>query len=285
MRQRNLDHAGGRRGGLLSRGPRSRRCCLAVAVTVIVVAGCVDDGSTDGAAEPEGSPSTVPSSTVGSMAAVTTPSTRAGAPAPVTSGDEGGDEASAAFTRSRFDNVNDADPGCTVAIGHDGEVVFAEAYGAAHLDPVEPMTADTLVDIGSVSKQFTATAILLLAERGAVDLAASLATYLPALPAWASRPTLSQLLHHQSGIPDYIGLLLDRGASLTGPSTIADALAALGAVPDLEFAPGTRWEYSNSNYFLLSQVVHAVTGQDLGSFLTGEVFAPLALEMVLDPTS
>ena len=168
--------------------------------------------------------------------------------------------------------------------GGDGQVVFAEAYGAARLDPLEPMTVDTVVDIGSVSKQFTATAILLLAERGLVDLDASLATYLPDLPAWASQPTLAQLLHHQSGIPDHIGLLLDRGTSLTGPSTVADALAALRDVPDLDFVPGSRWEYSNSNYFLLSQVLLAVTGQDLGSFLTDEVFAPLALDMVMDPT-
>ena len=70
---------------------------------------------------------------------------------------------------------------------------------------------------------------------------------------------------------------------MTGPSTVADALAALRDVPDLDFAPGSRWEYSNSNYFLLSQVVLAVTGQDLGAFLTDEVFAPLGLDMVMDP--
>jgi CubicO group peptidase (beta-lactamase class C family) len=94
-------------------------------------------------------------------------------------------------------------------------VVFAEAYGAAHLDPFAPMTVDTVVDIGSVSKQFTATAILLLAERGAIDLDAPLSTYLPDLPAWASQPTIAQLIHHQSGIPDYLDLLVDRG--FTGP--------------------------------------------------------------------
>ena len=95
-------------------------------------------------------------------------------------------------------------------------MVFAEAYGAARLDPFEPMTVDTVVDIGSVSKQFTATAILMLAERGKVDFDAPLSTYLPDLPAWASRPTIAQLIHHQSGIPDYIDLLVDRGFTETG---------------------------------------------------------------------
>jgi CubicO group peptidase (beta-lactamase class C family) len=124
----------------------------------------------------------------------------------------------------------------------------------------------------------------MLAERGKVDLDAPLSTYLRDLPAWASRPTIAQLIHHQSGIPDYIHLLLDRGFTETGSSaTIADSLAALGDVVDLRFAPGTSWEYSNSNYFLLSQVVQAVTGDDLPTFLTTEVFEPLGLDMVMDP--
>jgi CubicO group peptidase (beta-lactamase class C family) len=198
--------------------------------------------------------------------------------------DTEGDAAAAEFTRSLFSRLTAADPGCTVAVGRGGKVVFAEAYGAARLDPFEPMTVDTVVDIGSVSKQFTATAILLLAERGAVDLDAPLSTYLPDLPAWASRPTIVQMIHHQSGIPEYLDLLVDRGFTETGESpTIADALAALGDVVDLRFAPGTSWEYSNSNYFLLSQVVRAVTGNDLPTFLTAEVFEPLGLEMEMDP--
>ncbi|HEX3088117.1 MAG TPA: serine hydrolase domain-containing protein, partial [Ilumatobacteraceae bacterium] len=175
--------------------------------------------------------------------------------------DTNGDVAAAEFTRSLFKKLSAGEPGCTVAVGRDGTVVFAEAYGAARLDPLEPMTVDTVVDIGSVSKQFTATAVLLLAERGKIDLDAPLSTYLPDLPAWASRPTIAQMIHHQSGIPDYIDLLLDRGFTETGSSpTIADALAALGDVADLHFEPGTSWEYSNSNYFLLGQVVQAVTG-------------------------
>ncbi len=130
---------------------------------------------------------------------------------------ENGDDAAAAeFTRSLFADLPGDEPGCTVAVGRDDAVVFAEAYGAARLDPFEPMTVDTVVDIGSVSKQFTATAILLLAERGAVDLDAPLSTYLPDLPAWASQTTVAQLIHHQSGIPDYIDLLVDRGFVVDG---------------------------------------------------------------------
>ena len=177
------------------------------------------------------------------------------AAATVTSVEHTGDVAAANFTRRQFANLRGDDPGCTVAVGRDGAVVFAEAYGAARLDPFEPMTVDTVVDIGSVSKQFTATAILLLAERGEVDLDVPLSTYLPDLPAWASQTTVAQLIHHQSGIPDYIELLVERGFTVTESSpTIADALAAFSDVRDLLFAPGARWEYSNSNYFLSSQL-------------------------------
>jgi CubicO group peptidase (beta-lactamase class C family) len=244
-------------------------CRVATIATVVVVTGCVGAGAPDPIADPEASPPiespTAPASTTTSIG-------------------NGSDAAAAAFTRAMFADVPDDEPGCTVAVGRGGAVVFAEAYGAARLDPLEPMTVDTVVDIASVSKQFTATAILLLAERGEIDLDAPLSAYLPDLAAWASQPTLRQLIHHQSGIPDYIDLLPRRGFAETGSSpTAGDALAALGDVADLESAPGESWSYSNSNYFLLSQVVLAVTGKDLGAFLDAEVFGPLGLEMVMDP--
>lgn len=195
------------------------------------------------------------------------------------------DSGAADSTRALFTSIADDVPGCTVAVAREGAIVFAEAYGAAHLDPLEPMTVDTVVDIGSTSKQFTATAILLLAERGEIDLEAPLSTYLPDLPAWAGQPTIAQLMHHESGIPDYVALLLEQGFTLTEVTTTADALAALSGVGDLDFSPGTEWAYSNSNYFLLSEVVRSVTGQDLAQFLDAEVFTPLKLDMVMDPVA
>ena len=265
---------GVRRNGVVSRLVRQRRCCVAVAVTAVVLTGCSDEGSTDRTEGLDVARSTVSSPPVESSTTTT---------AAAASSTDRADATAAEFTRSLFRAIGSNDPGCTIAVGRDGEIVFAEAYGAARLDPIEPMTVDTVVDIASVSKQFTATAILLLAERGTVDLDAPLSTYLPDLPAWAARPTLAQLIHHDSGIPDYIGLLVERGFAETGSTTEGDALAALGEVPALDFAPGSRWEYSNSNYFLLSQVVRAVTGDDLGTFLAAEVFEPLDLDMVMDP--
>jgi CubicO group peptidase (beta-lactamase class C family) len=190
-----------------------------------------------------------------------------------------------AATRALFASITPNDPGCTVAVSRNGEVVFAEAYGAARLDPLEPMTTDTVVDIGSTSKQFTATALLLLAERGAVDLDATLATYLPTLPGWAQQTTMRQIMHHQSGIPDYIGLLNAAGIAFTAPAGDPETYDVLGKVTSLEFEPGSAWNYSNSNYFLIAEVVEAVTGKDLGVFLDEEVFTPLGLDMVMDPAA
>jgi len=194
------------------------------------------------------------------------------------------DEEAIAATREAFVDLASDEPGCTVAVGRDGQVVFAEAYGVARLDPLTPMTTGTVVDIGSTSKQFTATAILLLEQRGELDLDAALSIYLPDVPAWAGRVTIRQMLHHTSGIPDYVALLLDEGFAIEDTTTDADALAALGSVAQLAFEPGSRFEYSNSNYFLLGQVVLAVTGDDLAAFLASEVFGPLGLDAVMDPT-
>lgn len=191
----------------------------------------------------------------------------------------------AAATRARFARVGPTDPGCTIAVARDGEIVFAEAYGAARLDPLTPMTTGTVVDIGSTSKQFTATALLLLAEEGRLSLDDRLATHVPTLPAWAAGPTLRQLMHHQSGIPDYIALLEAAGIATTDPASDADSLAVLGRVTALDFEPGTQWAYSNSNYFLMARVVLAVTGRDLGEYLAATVFEPLGLAMVMDPTA
>ncbi len=272
-------------------GSPRHRFVAVTALVAITLSACSDD---DPAATATTATTAVPVTTAGAATTTpvtTTPATTAPATAPATSTpstsapDQVAGDDPAAETRAAFASVGPDDPGCTVAVGVGGEVVFAEAYGAARLDPTEPMTTDTIVDIGSTSKQFTATAILLLEDEGLVDLDEPLATYLPDLPAWATQPTVRQLVHHVSGIPDYIALLANAGFELTGSSTDADALAALGEVTELDFEPGVTWAYSNSNYFLLGQIVLAVTGTTLDEFLAAEVFEPLGLDMVMDPTA
>ena len=259
---------------------------IAAAAVVLVLSSC----SSDSVALPAGS--TGPSSTETAGTAGTTDVDDPTAATsdidddtmPATSTAAASSDESAA-TRALFADVAVGDPGCSVAVSRNGRMAFAEAYGSASLDPAVPMTPDTVVDIGSVAKQFTATAIALLSERGTVDLDEPLMVYVPGLPEWASEVTIRQMLHHTSGIPDYVDLLVDSGIDYSDPSTDAGALNALAGAPALDFEPGTSWKYSNSNYFLLGQVVLEVTGDSLGSYLASTVFGPLSLDAVMDPTA
>ncbi|WP_205878483.1 serine hydrolase domain-containing protein [Mycobacterium camsae] len=176
-------------------------------------------------------------------------------------------------------------PGCSAAVGVEGKVTWTGVAGLANLANGAKITAETVFDIGSVSKQFTATAVLLLAAAGKLSMDDALAQYLPEMPPWATNVTLTQLMHHTSGIPDYIGLLQQQGFSYADRTTEAQALQALVAAPELMFRPGTRFQYSNSNYLLLGEVVHRLSGKTLPDYLSAEIFTPLNLTMVMDPVA
>lgn len=176
-------------------------------------------------------------------------------------------------------------PGCSAAVGVEGKVAWTGVAGLAAITNSAKITADTVFDIGSVSKQFTATAVLLLAAAGNLAMDDSLAQYVPEMPPWATNVTLAQLMHHTSGIPDYIGLLQEQGFSYADRTTEAQALQALVTAPELVFRPGSRFQYSNSNYLLLGEVVHRVSGKPLPDYLSAELFTPLNLAMVMDPVA
>ena len=183
-------------------------------------------------------------------------------------------------TRARFAGIGADQPGCSVAVLRHDTVVFAEAYGLASLDPESPNTPATVMDIASTSKQFTALAILMLADDGLISLDDDIREYVPELPDYGVAVTLRQMMHHQSGLPDYTSLLADR---IDERTTGADALDALGAVTALDFAPGSRFAYSNSNYFLFSLVVERVAGMPLSRFLATRVFGPAGIAAVVNP--
>nr|WP_119185098.1 serine hydrolase domain-containing protein [Mycobacterium decipiens] len=181
------------------------------------------------------------------------------------------------------DAINADEPGCSAAVGVEGKVVWTGVRGIANLATGAKITTDTVFDIASVSKQFTATAILLLVESGKLTLADPISQYLPELPQWAQTVTVEQLMHQTSGIPDYVGLLEAEGYQVSDRTTEAEALQALAAAPELGLAPGSRFDYSNSNYLLLGEIVHRASGQPLPEFLRDEIFQPLGLAMVVDP--
>jgi CubicO group peptidase (beta-lactamase class C family) len=175
-------------------------------------------------------------------------------------------------------------PGCSAAVGVKGKVVWAGVRGVADMSSGNPITTHTVFDIASVSKQFTATALLLLVDGGKLTLDDPLSRYLPELQTWAGTVTIGQLMHQTSGIPEYVGLLEAQGFALADQTTEDQALQALVGVPKLEFQPGSRFEYSNSNYLLLGEIVHRVAREPLPQFLSEQIFRPLGLSMVVDPT-
>jgi CubicO group peptidase (beta-lactamase class C family) len=177
------------------------------------------------------------------------------------------------------------EPGCSAAVGIVGEVVWAGAQGVANVRTGAKIQPDTVFDIGSVSKQFTAAAILMLAEAGTLSLDERVSRYVNGLPAWGGRVSIAELVHHTSGIPDYVELLIDRGYGPADRVTQVQAIRAVAAAPQLGFDPGSRWQYSNSNYLLLGQIVERVSGETLPQFLKTRIFAPLDVDMIMDPVS
>src|SRR4051794_28609721 len=136
------------------------------------------------------------------------------------------------------------EPGCSAAVGVDGGVVWRGVQGLADLRTRSPITAATTFNLGSVSKQFTATAILLLADDNDLRLSDPLAKYVEGLPRWAGQVTVEELLHHTSGIPDYLDLLGRAGYHIEKSTSQEQAVAVVASENTLRFPPGTKWEYS-----------------------------------------
>jgi CubicO group peptidase (beta-lactamase class C family) len=173
-------------------------------------------------------------------------------------------------------------PGCSAAVARLGRVVWAGAGGLADLATKAPDTTSTRFDIASLSKQFTATAILTLQHEGKLTLSDPIAAYVDGLPAWGATITLDQLMHHTSRIPDYWIELAKEGI---GFSQVADEQTTLNAIRrEKKLDPGTGFEYSNSNYVLLAEVVGRVSGTPLPTYLADHIFTPLGLAMVVAPT-
>jgi len=175
----------------------------------------------------------------------------------------------------------DADkPGCSAAVGIDGQVVWRGVRGLADLAAQRPITPDAVFDIGSVTKQFTAAAILLLAQDGRLATTDPVGEHLDGLPAWAQDTTLDSLIRHTSGLPDLFALMADAGVVPEQLFTQADALRLITAVPETTDRRG-GYVYSNSGYVLLAEVVRAISGVPLSEFLQQRIFGPLGLTMTV----
>jgi CubicO group peptidase (beta-lactamase class C family) len=170
-----------------------------------------------------------------------------------------------------------ASPGCALGVVRDNRLVYEHGYGMASIELHVPITPRTVFDLGSVSKHFTAASIFLLAEQGKLSIDDDIHKYLPELPNYGHPVTIRQLLHHTSGIRDYIDLLSMAGTQEEEVTTGADALAIIARQKELNFTPGQRVLYSNSGYFLLSQIVQRVAGVPLRQFAAERIFRPLGM--------
>ena len=171
-----------------------------------------------------------------------------------------------------------ATPGCAVGVSTNGRIVLQKAYGLADLEHGVPNTPDTIFEAGSVSKQFTAAAILLLARDGKLSLDDSVRRYLPEVPDHGAAITLRQMLQHTSGLRDWGSIADVAGWPRTSRVyTHAHVLDILGRQSELNFAPGTRWSYSNSGYNLAAIVVARVSGESFADFTRRRIFEPLGM--------
>lgn len=164
-------------------------------------------------------------------------------------------------------------PGVALNVIRDGRPIKTATYGFANLEWNVPVTADTVFEIGSLTKQFTAAGILLLAQDGRLSVEDKLAKHIPEIPAAWTNVTLRHLLTHTSGIKSYTGL---DGFELTGRLTREQFIRKLGAQP-MEFQPGEKFKYCNSGYSLLGYVIEAVSGKNYWEFMAERIFRPLGM--------
>lgn len=166
-----------------------------------------------------------------------------------------------------------AQPGVAVAVVQDGKLVLERAHGFANIDTRTPVNSDTAFDLASVSKQFTAMAIMLLEEDGKLAYDDFIGKYVPELQVYEG-VTIRHLLLHTGGLPDYYDII-DTSA---GMPTNQDAAELLGKMAKSDFPPGERYEYSNAGYDMLGPIVEAASGMRFAEFVQQRIFAPLGMD-------
>jgi CubicO group peptidase (beta-lactamase class C family) len=173
----------------------------------------------------------------------------------------------------------DADdtPGCALGVIRAGELVHEAYVGMADLEHGIRHSADSVFDIASTSKQFTAAAVLLLHQRGELSLDDEVQAYVPELPDYGDPITLRHLVHHTSGLRDYLALRLLAGLHDNDYFDMQDALDLIARQRNLNFTPGGEHLYSNSGYVLLAIIVSRVTGISFGEWCGREIFTPLRM--------
>ena len=167
------------------------------------------------------------------------------------------------------------EPGTTVLVARQGKVIYSKALGMANMELNVPMEMDHVFWIASIGKQFTAVAILQLMEQGKLSLRDEITKFIPDYPTQGNKITIEHLLTHTSGIPTYSGME-DPEKKLAFDCTPTEVIDFFKNLP-MRFAPGTKWEYSNSGYFLLGYIIEIITGKPYAEYLEENFFRPLGM--------
>ncbi len=173
----------------------------------------------------------------------------------------------------RFDRT-DA-PGCALGVYQDGKVLYARGYGMASLQNGIALSPRSVLDVGSISKQFTAMAILLLQQEGKLSLDDPIRKYIPEMPAYADKVTLRRALSQTSGLRDLYVMWGQTGRAFAGDTI--DALRVITRSAEPNYEPGARYLYTNSGWILAAQIVYRLTGKTLAQFAEERIFKPLGM--------
>ena len=168
-------------------------------------------------------------------------------------------------------------PGAALAVTRDGETIYTQGYGTANLEYDIPITPTTIFDIASVSKQFAAFAIATLAHEGKLLLDDDIRVHLPDVPDFGSTITIRHLLHHTSGLRDWVQSLVIAGIAMEDVISFKHILKMARHQKALNFAPGEAYLYSNTGYNLLAEIVERVTGDSFREWTDAHIFKPLAM--------
>jgi CubicO group peptidase (beta-lactamase class C family) len=169
-------------------------------------------------------------------------------------------------------------PGCALGVMQHGRLAYGRGYGWADLERNIPITTATLFDVGSTSKQFAAASISLLVQEHKLAYTDDIRKYIPEMPDYGAPITIDNLMRHTSGLRDYTGLLTLAGHTLEEATTDSQALASIVRQRHLNFPTGSKYEYSNTGYFLLSVIIQRVTGTPLADFARTRNFLPLGMK-------
>ena len=187
-----------------------------------------------------------------------------------------------AATESRVDAVfSELDrthgPGCALGIVQDGRLLFERGYGIGNLDHGIPLRRSSVFYLASVSKQFTAAAVLIASHEGYLSLDDDLREHVPEFPDYGPRLTVRNLVHHTSGIRDYLTLMSLAGLPLANVFPDEEMLGLIMRQKELNFDPGSEFLYSNSGYVLLAEIVRRATGRSLREYAEEKIFGPLGM--------